>query len=142
MIDPNKTYRTRDGRAVRIYATDGGITQKLVHGAVLYRGAWEVDTWDKFGCKKALVSCPTDLVEVTLADELRDQIPWEALRPEIRWAAMDMDGDWYGYTHKPKLYEVIWSADKGHRFNLTGVLMPTTDIDLWVEALVQRPEDT
>ena len=33
MIDKNRTYRTRDGREVRIYATDAGINQNLIHGA-------------------------------------------------------------------------------------------------------------
>lgn len=33
MITKDKTYRTRDGREVRIYATDGG-TEYPVHGAV------------------------------------------------------------------------------------------------------------
>jgi hypothetical protein len=33
MIDINKKYRTRDGREVRIYATDGD-GDPLTHGAI------------------------------------------------------------------------------------------------------------
>jgi hypothetical protein len=35
MISKNKTYRTRDGREVRIYAIDGGVGKSMVHGATL-----------------------------------------------------------------------------------------------------------
>ena len=35
MISKDKTYRTRDGREVRIYAIDGGVGKSMVHGATL-----------------------------------------------------------------------------------------------------------
>ena len=44
MIDINKKYRTRDGREVRIYATDGHDNQ-AVHGAVKDSHAWTLHTW-------------------------------------------------------------------------------------------------
>lgn len=38
MIDKNKKYRTRDGKEVRIYCTDGrGLYP--IHGAILIKGA-------------------------------------------------------------------------------------------------------
>lgn len=46
MIDPAKTYRTRDGREVRIYAVDGKPgTPNQVHGAILDDGEWFVKAW-------------------------------------------------------------------------------------------------
>jgi len=46
MIDIDKKYRTRDGREVRIYATDGGNENCMVHGAVKNKsGFWEVGSW-------------------------------------------------------------------------------------------------
>jgi len=46
MIDINKTYRTRDGREVRIYATDGGFENCMVHGAMKNKmGYWEIASW-------------------------------------------------------------------------------------------------
>jgi len=39
MISKDKTYRTRDGREVRIYATDAGRAQNLIHGAA-NEGEW------------------------------------------------------------------------------------------------------
>ena len=46
MIDKSKTYRTRDGREVRIYATDGGHENCMTHGAAKNkRGYWEFTSW-------------------------------------------------------------------------------------------------
>jgi hypothetical protein len=46
MIDINKTYRTRDGREVRIYATDDGLNGIMTHGAAKNKsGLWEIASW-------------------------------------------------------------------------------------------------
>jgi len=69
MIDKNKQYRTRDGREVRIYATDGnGIW--AVHGAILTVDGWWAMCWAKDGkfiCGGVYDGSPSsasDLVEV------------------------------------------------------------------------------
>jgi len=49
MIDINKKYSTRDGREVRIYATDGGVYWPI-HGAIqLSCSGWVTVSWDKHG---------------------------------------------------------------------------------------------
>jgi hypothetical protein len=49
MIDIKKKYCTRDGREVRIYATDGG-GYWPIHGAIQLSGSgWATKTWDKDG---------------------------------------------------------------------------------------------
>ena len=46
MIDISKQYRTRDGRKVRIYATDGGLEHCMTHGAAKNKsGYWEAASW-------------------------------------------------------------------------------------------------
>jgi len=47
-IDINKKYRTKNGFAVRIYATDGAGTYS-VHGAILKNGEWGSTRWNKYG---------------------------------------------------------------------------------------------
>ena len=47
-IDINKQYRTKNGFAVRIYATDGGGTYS-VHGAILKSNEWGFTRWNKYG---------------------------------------------------------------------------------------------
>jgi hypothetical protein len=44
MIDKNRTYRTRDGREVRIYATDGRAMYPI-HGAILQEHGWQQSCW-------------------------------------------------------------------------------------------------
>lgn len=49
MISKDKQYRTRDGREVRIYATDGDEPYQ-VHGAMKgWDGSWEMQIWTIFG---------------------------------------------------------------------------------------------
>lgn len=64
MIDINKTYRTRDGREVRIYATDGrGGT--AIHGAIkLSSGDWLQESWWSSGQLLTSLQSDSDLIEV------------------------------------------------------------------------------
>jgi hypothetical protein len=48
VIDINKTYRTRDGREVRIYATDGW-SASPIHGAIKVEGDWRFSCWSANG---------------------------------------------------------------------------------------------
>lgn len=66
MIDKNKTYRTRDGREVRIYAVDGG-GRLPVHGAASRDGkTWVQESWSIGGewAPDDLAATPMDLIEV------------------------------------------------------------------------------
>jgi hypothetical protein len=59
MIDKSKTYKTRDGREVRIYATDG-YKDYPIHGAIMDSG-WCFHYWTEDG--KGTIS-RFDLIEV------------------------------------------------------------------------------
>lgn len=64
MIDPKKQYRTRDGREVRIYATDG-CNGHRIHGAI-YDGlehGWQHRAWFHGGRMHCEPS-GADLIEV------------------------------------------------------------------------------
>ena len=63
MIDKNKQYRTRDGREVRIYATDGH-PELTVHGAVKLEDGWEVCGWRSDGRLGGYTITDSDLIEV------------------------------------------------------------------------------
>ena len=64
MIDINKQYRTRDGREVRIYATDGGQCGTLIHGAVFDNAFWGSLVWDSDGSTYSWREDGLDLIEV------------------------------------------------------------------------------
>ena len=61
MIDKDRTYRTRDGREVRIYATDG-VEGEEVHGSVKRSYGWRAETWPTNGFHS--VDSSLDLIEV------------------------------------------------------------------------------
>ena len=65
MIDKNKTYKTRDGREVRIYATDGGGPQPI-HGAISGLNFWSTANWSKNGSYTVVYGQEhdNDLIEV------------------------------------------------------------------------------
>ena len=62
MISKDKTYRTRDGHEVRIYATDGG-QKYCVHGSVHHIAlGWICHTWMPDG--RSNMPANYDLIEV------------------------------------------------------------------------------
>ena len=63
MIDISKTYRTRDGREVRIYATDGGGSHP-VHGAIKDGERWYQGEWSPDGSWYGCAADDYDLIEV------------------------------------------------------------------------------
>ena len=62
MIDKTKSYRTRDGREVRIYATDG-VKPFSVHGAILFQNGWVDAHWTDTGSYQS-EGRDLDLIEV------------------------------------------------------------------------------
>jgi hypothetical protein len=69
MIDINKKYSARDGREVRIYATDGGdlVEEKTIHGAILNGSNWVFAIWSLETGKNyanATLLSHMDLIEV------------------------------------------------------------------------------
>ena len=63
MISKDKQYRTRDGREVRIYATDG-IPPASVHGAVKTMDGWLNIRWTNKGSISFHTEDNADLIEV------------------------------------------------------------------------------
>ena len=65
MSDKSKQYRTRDGREVRIYATDGS-GDYPVHGAVRYAGStvWVPVSWTVRGKRVSECEDVLDLIEI------------------------------------------------------------------------------
>ena len=63
MIDINKKYRTRDGREVHIYATDGG-GRNPIHGSVKDEDGWILLFWPKSGRYFEDEDYRIDLIEV------------------------------------------------------------------------------
>lgn len=67
-------------------------------------------------------------------------IPWEIIKPEYKWAAMDEDGEVCLYTTKPELGQRYWFFLGDGLVQALSVLdVDTTGIS-WENSLTQRPE--
>jgi hypothetical protein len=89
--------QTVGGHPVRIYATDGGSAQEMIHGAIWVAEGWQATTWSKRG--KKFQGPPVDVrgeFDLDLRD-WREDIPWSCLRDEIQEVCKAC-GRWWGYT--------------------------------------------
>jgi len=88
MIDKDKQYKTRDGREVRIYATDGAGPHP-VHGAIREFNGWYNCNWSQYGKYSEEPDSPSHIIEV---------------KPRIkieRWALVARDGGYSLWLEKP-----------------------------------------
>jgi hypothetical protein len=87
MIDINKKYRTRDGREVRIYATDEGCGVASVHGAIKTKdGIWHVYSWSEDGLSIFGRERHEDLIEVRRRHK---RTVWVTVYPMNRYQISD-----------------------------------------------------
>ena len=100
-IEVGKLYRTRNGRKVRIYATD--IEGELpIHGAFYCPedSLWKVNAWRENGID--VDYCP-DFDIIGVWKEPLDFDP-DCLPAWAEWIAMDEDRGWRWFEDKPLLY--------------------------------------
>jgi hypothetical protein len=88
MIDKNKQYKTRDGREVRIYATDGAGTYP-VQGAIRHEDGWYLAQWKQSGKHVGECDGSNDLIEV------KPRMKFE------RWIVLHRNGEWASWMTRP-----------------------------------------
>lgn len=90
MISKDKQYRTRDGRQVRIYATDGA-GEHPVHGAIKNRfDWWDAWQWTHGGRSDGYMERETDLIEM------------KPRHTRTVWLNFDADGTFDAFVSKEK----------------------------------------
>jgi hypothetical protein len=94
MIDKDKQYTTRDGREVRIYATDCGGLQP-VHGAIKSSDGWSMDSWTQQGTQLGQFESFRHLIEV------KQRMKFE------RWYLFTSQGDYSIWQSKPDASSAI-----------------------------------
>ena len=87
-ISKDKQYTTRDGREVRIYATDG-TGPYPVHGAIRESNGWYSCNWSQYGKYSEEPDSPSHLIEV------KPRMKFE------RWALVERDGNYSLWLDKP-----------------------------------------
>lgn len=96
MIDINKKYKTRDGKEVRIYATDH-VGSYPICGAIRYEDGWYEESWEEDGRNSNYVE--DDLVEVSKYEDFKIDdkvIVWDNDYPDEKergyFAGVNEDG--------------------------------------------------
>jgi len=94
MIDKDKQYKTRDGREVRIYATDAGGLYP-VHGAIKRDDGWSMDSWTSQGTQLGQCESFRHLIEI------KPRMKFE------RWYVIARNGDYSIWHNKPEASSTI-----------------------------------
>lgn len=138
--------RTENGHPVIIYRTDMG-GRFPVHGACYEKGEWVLMKWTEDG--RVGDGWPPWAFNLDLTD-WRKRIPWENLKPNIKYITRDFFHDaWCGWDEQPVLEEYCWDLPEERKkwrpaktrvWNLDGLYIPSAPED-WKETLAKRPED-
>lgn len=138
-IEVGKTYTTRDGHKVRIYAVDG-IKRFHIHGAMLGDEGWIATAWDDQGDNVAVIAPSSSDITAEWTD--KPDVPWDDYAKWWRFVAMDKGGQWWGYKNKPTIATINeWLGHDSYyistRINPEHTPKFTGD---WKESLVERPD--
>jgi len=134
--------QTKDGTPVRIYATDGGFTQTILHGAVQTSKGWQIAIWDNsgyFAGPAILFTALNNDLDLDLHDWWED-IPWEYLEDWIQCVVMDPQNQWFGGTINAFEIEKdgICGITGESIIMISGIKMPMPPD--WQNSKVKRPE--
>jgi hypothetical protein len=88
MLDIKKNYKTREGREVRIYATDGAGTYP-VQGAIKNEDGWYLAQWKQSGKHVGECDSSNDLVEFKHRFKIE------------QWVVFEDDGSFKMWNKKP-----------------------------------------
>lgn len=130
------TVRNEEKKAFRDLTPEemGEIASAIVRG--------EVEYWSSFSRRWMTIGMAMGGIDLNAAYRTRPRqlvIPWEVIRPEYKWAAMDEDKKVWFFAHNPKIDgdDNYWSC--GGDFCQSALNINTTGID-WRDSLTERPE--
>lgn len=132
-IEPNKHYRTRDGRRARVYATDGG-GYYTIHGAIYMNGVWNPNAWNEIGgFVNGRNPQPADLIAEWIDAPVVD---WPSMPAWAVCVAMDADLAWWCYANDAGRYDTRWNGAGAIRIPSTHAPHFTGD---WKQSKAKRP---
>ena len=113
--------------------------RRQLHGAYIRLITELAGTAEAYGAEKWQGSGPWVAFDGIYRTRPRQLvIPWEHIKQEYKWAAMDESGSVWVYEGKPKAGDSAWGYSGG--LDGIGALnINTTGID-WRESLTARPE--
>lgn len=136
-FEVGQEYLLRDGNIGRVYFVVPSGDRAA--GLRLTKGGGLIGTvmWDTQG--RAEGRSEADIVGD--APSWKDEIPWDAIREEYKYVAMDCSGRWYAFSELPRpVNDVVWCSASGRcKVGLSAVCMPDWPTVPWDQTLVERP---
>lgn len=68
------------------------------------------------------------------------EIPWQFIKPEYKWAAMDSNKAIWAYRFSPHLCGDVWEATSGDPAEPLAAINVYTEGIIWNKSLTKRPE--
>jgi len=130
-IEPGKQYRLSDGSLYQCYKHYGD----YAHGAIFNGTKWLPITHNRNGRCLSFVDCGMDIIAEY---DWRSEIPWDVLRDDIEWVAMDVSGAWFAYCAEPEILGCGAWRPHGIYYAMTTIKMPSPPCD-WTETKTRRP---
>ena len=101
----------------------------------------QLQYWDKIDCmwieKKGTLLGAEGIHRIKPKQKRQLPIPWQFVKPEFEWAAMDEDRRIYVFTAEPFIDGDGWYHESYEA--IAALTIDTTNIN-WKESLTQRPE--
>lgn len=136
--------QTRDGRKVRILATDRKGGEYPIIGLVTdHRGDESFYSWTTEGKSSHGLFNNIEEYDLVPAPVVRSSdFPWSFISEKYQWAAMDENGTWWIYSNKPYPYGDGWCflAFTSYKKVPNWLKTPIVEPSLWEETLIHRPE--
>jgi hypothetical protein len=112
MIDITKQYKTRDGREVRIYATDG-LNGHRVHGAIRHpEYGWEHRAWFTDG---RMYSYPSDSDLIEVKPRIKREV-WVNVYPDTEglFCYSKEEADAHASEYRIACVKLVIDCEEGH----------------------------
>lgn len=136
-IEPNKFYRTRDGRKARVLCTDAPSSWPVVGYIEGPSGTGlSTHTWSQDGAFFSNATREADLIAEWID---APEVDWPAMPKWAKAVAMDKGGKWYWHSEKPVVDGPWWLPDSGDYGSIPPKYAPKWSGD-WKQSLVLRPE--
>jgi hypothetical protein len=131
-FEVGKAYQTRDGRKAVCLTTTLRNDYPLAFQIDDFIYLTTIDGCDYI--RESQPQSPKDIIGIWIDKPVID---WSVMPAWAKFVAMDSNGSWFWYTHKPSL-EHVWCVIDGDYGKIPSEYAPKWDVD-WRNSLIERP---
>lgn len=139
-FEVGKTYKSRDGRKVIIYALYPDQVRPIHAGIRHHDGTDVCDMWSVCSYLPNGFIYENDTCGADIISEWTEELDfdWSVIPPWFNYIAMDKDGAWTAFREKPKTHALYW-AGGGAELCVPLDYEPKGFVGNWEDSLYRRP---